>query len=418
MEEVVIKYLYQPSILMELVILLAIFCSFTKPHYLTAIMAALLLLRPNERFECFVSYPKVVYSVLALSLLIYSDKESRIKQLKLDKPLLCFILVIVFQTVLFHSEDLTTNLSFIAVGIMFYYAVVLFSLNSNSARLLSYATVCSCFIICGEAAYYHYIEPMGSLAWDFFHIGPKEAARLQAWGNWGNANETAFIACIGIANSVFLCVRYGTKKLYLTSAALIPFFTLVVFLTGSRAGLATLILVFLPMMFFSDIRGGKMAAVVVIVAALLLSGIFAPQRVDREASSEDRFDLRYVGIQLFKQYPIIGVGFQRASNELGGMKLHNTYLQALVETGVVGAPFLYYFLYLIGARIYRVTQYNKNKQKSNSNSSIVSGLYLGSIFYFLWGNQLLSLLFFFCMAQINTWLQLTEKDTLTGSSSF
>lgn len=410
MDVTVIKYLYQPSIVIEVAILLSVLCFFTRPQYLTALMATLLLLRPNERFECIVSYPKIIYPILALSILFYSDKTTRIKQLKLDKQLLIFILVIIIETLIYHSSNLVDNLSFIAVGLTLYYAIVLFSSDQKGAMLLSYAIVASCFIICGEAAYYHYYEPIGSINWSFFHVGPKEIARLQAWGNWGNANETAFIACIGITNVVFQCVRNGNKILYVVSSALIPFFLLVIYLTASRAGLATIVLFFLPMVVLLDFKAGKIIVVLVVVAVLFFSSSFTPQRVDLEGSRDERLDLRYGGIHLFKQYPIFGIGFQQSTYELGGMPLHNTYLQALVETGVIGASLLLYYVCKIGHRIYLAILHNKHNKFSNSNVTVVAGLYLGSSFYFLWGNQLLSLLFFLCMAQINVGMQLVEKD--------
>jgi O-antigen ligase len=413
-DDTIIRFLYQPNMALEVVILLVLLCSFTRPQLLTAILAGLLLMRPNERFECFVSYPKLIYPLLALALFFYSDKERRREQLGFDKPLLYFIAVILVQTLLFHSADLSAHISYIIVGLLFYYAVTLFSTDLRGCRLLCTATIASCLCICGEALYYHFTEPAGSTIWKFFHTGLAEAARLQAWGNWGNANETAFIACIGVANVVFLCVRSKSALLYAAAAALIPFFTLVVFLTGSRAGLATLILIFMPVLFLLDMKAVKVVLVIVLAGAVIFSSSFSPQRVDADASREDRFDLRYGGVQIFKQYPVVGIGFQRANNELGGMQLHNTYLQALVETGVVGAPFLYYYLYLIGVNLYKVRRTYKNTGMPTTTISVAAGLFIGSLFYFMWGNQLLSLLFFLTMGQVATWMQLAVKENAPG----
>jgi len=401
--------------MIEVAIVLFVLVSFPKPKVFTSVIAALLLLRPNERFECFVSYPKLIFPILALSLIFFSDKDDRIKQFKADKQLHCFIAIIVIQTLLFHIDDLGKNVEYLIVGLMFYYAVNLFSKDQDGVKLLNYAIIISCLIITGEAIYYHYTEPTGSIIWNLFHTS--KAGRLQAWGNWANANETAFIASIGIANAVFLCVRFRSKLFYVVSAALISFFTMVIFLTASRAGLATLLIIFLPMVVLMDYKVAKVLVAIAIVFTVFLASSFSPERVDLEASSEDRFDLRYRGIQLFKQHPLVGVGFQRARNDLGEQPLHNTYLQVFVETGVIGASFLFYFLYKICMRIYRTICYNKHRKLSNLNMSIVVGLYLGSSFYFLWGNQLLSLLFFLIIAQVQIWLGLEETFNLSGYNS-
>lgn len=411
MEESIIKYLYQPSPIIEVSILLALIISFTKPQYLIALATSLLLLRPNERFECFISYPKVIYPILALSLILFSDKENWMKQIKSNQSILYFIVFIIVQTILFHFNDTAKNIEFIIVGLLLFFASVVFSADPKSARFLSYAVVISSLFICGEAVYYHYTEEVGSLVWKYFHTpGNPEVGRLQAWGNWGNANETAFLACIGIANLVFLCVRFRSKVFYVMSAGLIPFFLLVVFLTASRAGLATMALIALPMVFLLNSKATKTLVLITLTLALILSSAYSPERLDREASSEDRFDLRYGGVQLVKQYPLIGVGFHNAVNESGGMELHNTYLQALAETGLIGASFLFYYIFSLGRRIYRLIIYNTQNNLSNSNASVVAGLFLSCNFYFLWGNQLLSVLFFLCMAEISTQFRLVEND--------
>ena len=415
MEAEPLKYLYQPSVVMEVLILLAVLLSFTKPKYLTALVTALLLLRPNERFDCLVSYPKIAIPVLALSLFLFSDKERRVHQLNYDKPLLYFLFVIVIQTFLFSIGDLGKIAEYLGVSLLLYCAVVLFCTDSKGVRLLNYAVVFSCLIICGEALYYHFTETEGSLIWEIFHL--KKSGRLQAWGNWGNSNETAFLACLGIANILYLCTRFKLKIFYVTGIVLLPFFILVIYLTASRAGLASLIIVFLPILFLMNSKFAKVIVLTILISIVVLSSVYTPQRVDSDASTEDRYDLRYRGIQVFKQNPIFGVGFLQARYEIGGQPPHNTYLQALVETGLTGAPFLFYFLYRIGLRIYNSSQTLKLRQLYRTDLAVIAGQFLSSLFYFLWGNQLLSLLFFIIIAQVNIGLGLVEEDSL-GTNAF
>ncbi|WP_319586822.1 O-antigen ligase family protein [uncultured Desulfobulbus sp.] len=421
MEDVAVHYLYQPNIVIELIVLAIILLSVVGPERMTAVTAAVMLLRPNERFHCFISsYPIVVFCTMFMALIFFGNKDSHGKQLKCTIPLLLFIAIIIFQTILFRRHQFINNMLVISPGLLLYFAIISFSTNTKGAKLLSCVVLISCFLICAEALYYHYSEPVGSVLYNFFHgfsLGRPDLARLQAWGQWGNANETAFIACVGSINATFLCVQFKQKLYYAVTAVLIPIFVLVVYLTGSRAGLATFVIFFLALIFLIKFNFSKLIIMLFLGAVVVFSSSFAPERPDSKGSTEERLDLRYGGIQVFKAYPLIGVGFQNLQNELGGMVAHNTFVQAFAETGLIGACFLIYYLYKVGLSLYQVLCSHKNNRSPTTNVAVVVGLYLSSLFYFFWGNQLLSLLFYLIFAQVHSWLQLIEKDRLARVST-
>ena len=389
-------YLYQPSILLELSLILAIVCFIFKPQYLTALIACILLLRPNERFGCLLPYPKIVLSMLILILLTRCISLKSMLHNRDIKPLLAFISLIIAQSLLFHRYDLFNNVMFMSVGLSFYLAVILFMSDDKGIKLLGYVTVISFFLICLEPLYYHYTALPGSQLWNLFH----HDERIQAWGMWANPNETAFIACVGAANLLSLTIRLRKSILYLVSAAALPFFMLVVFLTGSRAGLASLLLLFLPLIVLIKSKPVKLFIIVSVIGILAVSQLYTPQRKDKEASAEDRFDLRYMGRQLFLEHPLMGVGFQQAVEENRGQPLHNTYVQAFAETGALGGILLIMFIYRVGHRLYACLKLNMTNNSSQvANIAVSAGLYLSSVFYFYWGNQLLSIMFFLIMGQ-------------------
>ena len=223
-----------------------------------------------------------------------------------------------------------------------------------------------------------------------FHL-PK-SGRLQAWGMWANANETAFIACLGIANILFLASKYKGALHFAAALVMVPFFATIVFLTASRAGFASLLLIFLPSVILAKAKLLRIIAVVAILCAIVLSHSMTPERTDAQGSTDERSDLRYRGRQIIKEYPIAGVGFLRARYEVGSSPLHNTYLQAFAETGIIGGLLLMTFLSKLGRNLYYAYQIH-GKNNDNFNIFFVVGLYCSSIFYFYWGNQLLTIFF-------------------------
>ena len=408
MENVLTTYIYEPSIIVEVVLVTLLLISVTKQQQLISIVIGIMLLRPNERFECYIQYPKVLFAILLLLMLLNITRLPEIILSKNDKLLMFFIAFIFLRTLIFNREDVSSNFLYLIIGLMFYVSVHLFMNDGKGITLLCYATALSCFAICIEPLFYHYTLTDGDELWNRFHVN----GRLNAWGMWGNANETAFIASIGVANILFPLVRSGKRIMIVVSAIILPFFIAVVFLTGSRSGLVTLFLIFVPLVFLIKSKAIK---VFIVVACLCVYGIFqsmAPERLDKQASTEDRSDLRYQGVQIFKQHPLIGVGFQRVVKDEIGQPLHNTYLQAFAETGLAGGMLLILYMYYSGKKMLVCHNNLKRENKSSTTIALISGLYLSSVFYFFWGNQLLSILFFLVMAQIKM-LSAAEESGLS-----
>ncbi|MCL5958658.1 MAG: O-antigen ligase family protein [Chloroflexi bacterium] len=175
-------------------------------------------------------------------------------------------------------------------------------------------------------------------------------------GGRGNPNEAAMFA----ATTVPLVINYLaagknplTKPLLLISLGVL---LLTVVLTFSRGGYIALLVVLLLV----AIRGrNKMRSVLLISACAGLVYALAPQeQVETRAGSivtmEDRgagrLDLWLVGLNMFRENPIVGVGSasfstaywryesltQGVTRDPEGIGAHNTYLSLLDELGIIG----------------------------------------------------------------------------------
>jgi O-antigen ligase len=400
------QYIYDSGILLELVLIAAILVSLTKPQNLTVLLLGISLLRPNERFECYIPYPKVVSYILLIYILTRMSKVREIMTDRIFLPLSAYLLFIVLQSLLFHREYLFSNIMFMSAGLIIYLATALFAYDETSLKRIGYMIVFSCFVICAEPLYYHFSQAPESELWKRFHWDN----RLQAWGMWANANETAFIACLGCASVLLLVLRYRTRQLYMIAAVALPMFAVVVILTGSRAGLFSLFLLLAPF----SLRMSNLAKVFVVLSALgllLATQSLAPERTDKEASKQERFDLRYEGVQLFKQNPITGIGFLLAARDVTGQPLHNTYVQAFAETGAIGGMLLVLYLIRVGKNISVFHRREGGAGIRTAEINVLFGWYLSTVFYLFWGNQLLSVLFFTIMSQIDNRLKLLQSET-------
>ena len=397
MEDVVIPtYLYQPNLLLEAGLMLAIVWSFFRPQYLVAIVTGILLVRPNERFDCMVQYPKMILIILLVLLAFNAKKLTFLAKERTDRCLALFLALIAAETVLVHRWSIYDLGVFIGTGLLLYLAIIVFMNDEKGIFLIGITVVLSCTLICFEPAYYHFTEPPESMLWKLFHWD----SRLQAWGMWANANETAFIACLGCANLLALNLRFKRTIFKLALPVLLPFFAVVVALTGSRAGQASLLLLFAP--FVLQLKSGfsRLLIALSMVAIVLVAHSMTPERLDKDASTADRFDLRYQGTQLAKEYPLLGVGFMAAREYTGGQPLHNSYVQAFAETGLAGGCLFLMYLYRVGAGVFHHFNRCRALGCKDVNLALSTGLYLSSIFYFFWGNQLLTILFFLIMAQL------------------
>ncbi len=395
-------YIYESNLIVEFLLPLFLFISIRKPIYFSSLIAAIAFLRPNERFDLFVPYSYYIF-VLSFLVLIFNIKEVRNYKIEWDdKIIILFVLWIILETIAFHPSNFNHNATYCLMNIFKYFILCVFLSNKKGVIILCYFLAISCFLICFEAYFYHFTEPENSPLWQIFH---GVTGRIRAWGLWGNANETSFIACIGVASLLLLLLMADKKGLpVLMSIFFIPVHAIVVFLTASRTGLGCFIILFLFLGLRVKSKAVKVFAVVIMIGIIIVAPKLTPEREDKDASSRERASLRSDAIYLFKMNPLFGVGFLRAQNETGGMAIHNTYLQAFAETGIVGGGLLMFYLFSFFKKFYKLFKLKTNDKGISNINGALTGIFICGLLYFLFGNQLLSTMFITFFALIKTTL--------------
>jgi O-antigen ligase len=181
--------------------------------------------------------------------------------------------------------------------------------------------------------------------------------RLTGGGGDPNQQAAGFVAALFLMLGLFSVFKRRITRTWLTLAFLL---VVVGFLaTESRGGLLALAASTVVALIIAPRQRGRIAALAVLVGiaciGLLLSSPGALQRItDLSGGTSGRSDLWRVGFEVFKGHPVVGVGagnfvvvephYALRPGAIARIQyitetpeiVHNTYLQLLAETGIVG----------------------------------------------------------------------------------
>lgn len=406
MDELAGRFLYGPSFLVTLLVPLLLFVTVVKPRHFIVILIGTVFLRFNERFPVPLSIPQFAFG---LSLIPLALNFGRIKESLKNREVKTFVLSVafmLFHTLVFHREDLAANLINFYSGLICFLFIKEFLAGRSGVLALCLVLTLCCALICFEPIYHTVTES------PYAPLFANAAGRIKAWGVWNNANETALIACIG-TGSLLLVTLLARRPLVLVSALPFAFlFVSVVLDSQSRAGLASLLLIFSVFVLTWRSRFLRALTIAAALGGLLLLPAVFEGRTDADASTRERADLRYEGVAMFKQHPIAGVGYNHAYEHTGGMAIHSTYIQAFAELGFVGGGLLVALVYTIGKRIYLAWQRLKDRDLPQVRSLLcaLAGIFISFLFYLYFGNQLFSVVFFIMFALFSTVLDFIGSE--------
>jgi hypothetical protein len=168
--------------------------------------------------------------------------------------------------------------------------------------------------------------------WGLFGSFTVAHGRVRWRGTLADPNELA----MAVAAAVSFCFAFHAamkrKSRHLILAALLGIATYCVILTGSRGGVLILLVIF--GVYFVR-RYGARGFVVGALAGMPVLLLGGRSGEDAEASSIERLELLYEGIDLFKSRPIFGLGCGQFVENCF-MTAHNSYLLAAAELGFPG----------------------------------------------------------------------------------
>jgi O-antigen ligase len=330
-----------------------------------AVGIILALLRPKLSFYMFVvnaiiklndrvDFPIPLISVWILLLFVGYKLNPPVPAIKgsppeamtmasIDKKMWIFFIYCLFTLLLNAPGDLSMQGRLIATSIMYYYFCTRFIRTAQDMRVVTVLIALSAVGLGYEALVAVQDSPKVSPFYSNGGIGE----RLQGLGYYANANEFGFLMVMALP---FVFITFMMKSSLLkrvVAVGSVYVIVIVMFKSGSRTVMVTSgLMIFLLMVFNSGGNIVKKLMVAGVAGVLLLGALsFVPgpvkERLDtiRNFSEDESFMGRVrawgYSFDMFGYSLGLGVGAGQWS-EHHGLAAHNTYLQIMAETGVIG----------------------------------------------------------------------------------
>ncbi len=232
----------------------------------------------------------------------------------------------------------------------------------------------------------------------FIYGAASEGIRVNApgLGQSGGANYLAMMLCMTFP-FLFCKLMEGEKKEKIVSLIALPLWIISLVATGSRSGFLSIgvmlfILIFLYRkklsVWIMAILGGVSASV--LIPSYYWSWINTIPNYNQEASAMLRIKAWTASIQIFKDYPLIGIGqnnfeliIGRYVPELLNMVSHNMLITALLEIGIFGFIIVILILFFIIKRLGEVARLKNTRMATLSNAIWVAliGYLINGLFH-------------------------------------
>jgi len=326
---------------------------------LLLIFTILVYLRPQDHFTFLVPLRLPLFtSVSALILLFFSSSQKQIMGFVSGREIKTFFLltIVVLIAIPFSVwPGGTTRFvyeTYIRLIILYFLIVTTVNSINRLKVLIGLVVILSVFLALDAA--YKYI------------IGDFTRGRVYGMGSglFSDPNDLALGLVMAMPFSFYICVsqRKVWKKFIFGALFFIILYATIT--TYSRAGFLGIIVVG-SLIFWDLLKRKKTIILMVVMSCIFIVYAIAPpgytDRIytifytdeDRTGSAQERLFILETGWEAFKQRPLLGAGlssfevmYYEISKESGGWKAsHNTYLQVLVETGILGFSLFILLIY-------------------------------------------------------------------------
>lgn len=291
----------------------------------------LTIVRPQDYMPVFVGLPVMPVVMISAALLwLFSRNKHLAAPQYLLLPL--FLLAMVASIVMTGWVG-----GALLVLEVFGPVVIAFVLLANALTNLKRVTwTLAIFVLCTSLLAVHGIDQVqhGGIGWTGVTLS--QDTRIQYVGIFNDPNDLGLLFVSVIPMAVYLMGRGGAaglmRVLWLGCALLMLYG---VYLTKSRGAMVAIIAV--VGVYVWRKRGMLQAGVIGVVCLAVMQ--FLSPRMETlsadESSAYGRVDAWYVGLHLFMEHPLFGVGAGQFG-EYNVLTAHNSFVLALAETGIIG----------------------------------------------------------------------------------
>jgi O-antigen ligase len=391
------------------------------------LLNATLFLRPAEIIPQLTGLP--IYEVVILTCLALS-LPSVLRQFRyralMENPITLCVLGMLPAIVLSHLSKgdtwyaRTLGTEFIKVILYYLLLVGLVNTPGRLRQFLIAITVFALVLTVVSLLRYHGVIELATIApleQEQAAVDPATGtnvvvARLQAAGIYANPNDLARIIVVGITLCLFGMSRKGARVPWVVWLPPLLVFVHALRLTYSRGGLLALVAGIMVLFFTRYGKAKGAAALVVLLPALLL---FSGRQTDISTSKDtgqSRIKLWSHGLVAMRSAPVFGIGADRYF-KMAGNHAHNSFLEAFVETGLVGGVIYTGAFFLAATGLHRL---KSEEMKANDPAlwrmrPYVLSLVVGTIVGQLSSSREYSLPTYMILGLVSVYLSLAARRT-------
>lgn len=352
---------------------------------LICLYVTVLLLRPQEWYEPVKGYELV--NIIAIpTILIAFIQQSKNKaggfflQNRFSQAMLgLFVSVMLSQLVRLRiSGTIDAVREFGKIVILFYLVAILVN-TPRRVRIMMWVIIGSSVIL----AYHSYlqvqtgrgfgnIEPFGSYdSGDFRVVGS---------GILGDPNDFAMLYLMAMPFAFCLLTSGADIAGKLLLLCTLPPMVYVLYYTQSRGGVIGFCAMLIA--YFWTATKNLMIRILLLVTLLSVVVVFGPERARGsyvEGSASGRIMEWGLGIQMLKENPLFGFGYQRWPEFSGGMAAHNSLVNCFGELGLIGYVCWFSLCLLIVKSVLRIAR--AEGQVDFKTRRVANGLFAAQVGY-------------------------------------
>ncbi len=344
-----------------------------------------LIVRISDRYPSLINIPfiKIIVVIIFVSFITNRNAFHNI-ELKQNRFFLYFLISIIFGLLLMAPSTLFDQLvDLIVLAIVYFYVASVINTN-RSFKFFAWSILIFCTYLGIDGLYnYHLSNPV------YFTND-----RLNSVGFYSNPNEYGMILNYAVPFAYILFKTHRNKFIKIVPFIMTGFLALPLTLTLSRTAIVT----FAFMLFLLAFAEKKKIIAFIIIGSML--AIAAPKisntvisRIEtiKDRGSDESYQGRKrawsQGLRMAQWYPIFGVGKNQFLTHHGRAP-HNSFVQVVAETGLIGFCFWMSLIYLSLKNLYLI---RKACLKTDSELFFfVNGIgvnLIGFLLYSFFGNQ-------------------------------
>jgi O-Antigen ligase len=372
-----------------------------------------LIISPQLWIEPFVGIRVdiIIYPLWFLIVLISGKMNEFFNFKVLDKFILFFIAWVALSAILNDSNEFTTQLIVDYIKWFVLYRLIIVTVDDFDGLIKSIHKLLFLIYIIVLEGFQHKHSDDG-IGWAGQGLGWVDQSVLDAGGTgrlqWINIFDGPGVFCVMYTLALpfviqFFDKHYAFKTKFIALVAVIPLF-FAIFYTGSRGGLlATLGILTLYIVIRMAKKYGISITHLILGGALVSSALMlAPSHMtsvkDENNSAQHRVDMWMDGVDMVRENPLFGIGRGNYSIYTGTLIAHNSAIEIMGETGLVGLFFWIAMYYISFKHLYIFSVTSTNEVYISYTKGIVLSVigYLISSMFVTLEYETLYLLFAFC----------------------